>query len=151
MKSPRITPQELGLIKGAMRRVFSRSLLREKIVKSASIEHRDPRRPRVKRWSVCTFCTKKVPSYLCEVDHITPVCPLDKGLVDMNLDDLADNIWCEESNLQLLCKECHLTKTKEEGSVRRRLRSVTKKKRRTLGRQSNCFGRKNFKLSLPTG
>lgn len=117
--NPRISPQERGLIKGAIRRVFGRSALRQQAIEKTRIQYVDPTRKRVTKWSQCPMCEQPVPSYLLEVDHILPVIPLDSSLEEMAWDVLIDNLWCVTDNLRAICKSCHLTKTKEEDKIRR--------------------------------
>lgn len=114
------SPKERGLLKGAIRRLFSRSDLRRKVAASYHIKHHDPMRPRVTKWSWCPLCGVIYPAYQSEVDHINPVIPLDKSLDDLTWDELVDRVWCAEVNLQAVCKECHKEKTKIERKQRRR-------------------------------
>lgn len=119
MKNERLTAKDRGLIKGAIRRVFSRSPLRIGFVKNAMITHSDPERPRVTKWSRCWDCGQPTPTYLIQVDHVLPIVPLDKSLEDMTWDEIVNNIWCSDNNLATLCKICHSVKTKAENSQRR--------------------------------
>ncbi len=114
-----ITPKERGLIKGALRRVFSRSELRKQAIDASRIEHADPERPRVTKWSRCPSCKEPVATYQMEVDHIAPVVPVDSALEHMTADELVNRIWCEPNNLLAICKPCHYTKGKQEASLRR--------------------------------
>jgi 5-methylcytosine-specific restriction endonuclease McrA len=124
----RITPKERGLLKGAARRVFSRSELRKLALAAVSIIHADPERPRVKKWGQCPECTKLVPLYLFQVDHVSPIVPLDTPLEDMSWDSLINNIWCNPENLRAICITCHKTKTKAEAKERAKLRKERKSK-----------------------
>lgn len=119
MANPRITVKERGLIKGALRRVFSRSDLRKEALSKSIIYHVDTTRPRVKKWSLCPECKQPTPSYLMQVDHIIPVVALDGRFEDMTLDQLADNLWCVSSNLLAICTPCHKLKSKAEAKIRR--------------------------------
>lgn len=118
--------KERGLIKGAIRRIFSRSELRAKIILKHTIEHSDPNRPRVTKWGWCAECGIIEARYLLEVDHMLPVVPLNKSLEEMNWDELVDRVWCEESSLQACCKSCHKAKSKAENSERRKLKKGKK-------------------------
>lgn len=118
MLNPRITPQEFGLIKGALRRIFSRSLLRESIMQRVRVEHYSAKRPRVKKWGYCEKCGEVTPEWQLEVDHISPVVPLHLSLKDLTLLELVDRIWCPEDNFQILCLRCHELKTTDEGKIR---------------------------------
>lgn len=120
MRNPRITPKERGLIKGALRRVFSRSELRSLAITLTRVQHEDPSRPRVKKWSYCGLCGVVTPTYLMEVDHVFSVIPVDRTLADMSCDELVDRIWCDPANLMPVCKPCHKEKSRLENKERRR-------------------------------
>lgn len=108
------------MLKGAIRRVFSRSDLRRQVVEESVIQgYTDLSRPRVKTWCRCAVCQKPNPKSYTVADHITPVIPVDSSFEEMSLDDVVDRLWCEKSNLQPICEECHLTKTKLEAKARR--------------------------------
>lgn len=116
----RITDKEIGLLKGAIRRVFSRSELRkEALSKSIIVGYKDPERPRVTKWSICNECKKKEPTYKIEVDHLNPVVPLDTLFKKMDLLEFINRVWCEIEYLQVICKPCHKVKTKSEAKIRR--------------------------------
>lgn len=119
-----ITKKELGLIKGALRRVFSRSDLRRAAILQARIgDYHDPLRPRVTKWSKCYVCKRISPEYLMDCDHKEPIIPLTETLETLvekfGWDSMVNNIWCDISNLGAICKDCHTQKTKQENKVRR--------------------------------
>lgn len=126
--NPRMTKQDVALVSGAIRRAFSRSELRRRVVEASVIAHSDSLRPRVKTWCRCVKCKKPSPKSSMEVDHsFQQVIPLDKSLMDVIVsesgwDNLVNRIWCDVSNLQALCGECHQVKTQEENRIRRRNR-----------------------------
>lgn len=121
----RISDKERNLLKGAIRRVFSRSDLRKKVVELTVVSgYTDPSRPRVKKWSICQCCKQYVPTYTLQVDHKDPVVPLDSSLKDMSWDLVVDRTWCEENNLWAICLNCHKDKTKVEQKERRALKKV---------------------------
>lgn len=129
MNNSRITPKEWGLIKGALRRVFSRSELRNKVIKQSVVSnYNEEARPRVKKWSVCPECNKYTPTYLMVVDHVSPIVPINVSVHEMSIQLIIDNMWCAESNLQPLCKECHSVKTKAENKARRTHKKERSKK-----------------------
>ncbi len=117
--NPRISAKERGLIKGALRRVFSRSDLRRAAMDGQATEHHDPKRPRVKKWAWCAICGEVCPKYLMSVDHLAPIVPITTALEHMDWDEVVNNIWCELNKLQLLCDMCHNAKTKAENAERR--------------------------------
>lgn len=126
MNNPRITPKERGLLKGAIRRVFSRSDLRRKVLDLSEVSHSDPLRPRVRKWSKCATCGKPTPKYLTVIDHIDPVIPVDSSFEHMSLDTVVDRLWCEEINLQPICEVCHTAKTKIEKDQRKEYKKRNK-------------------------
>jgi hypothetical protein len=67
----------------------------------------------------CSICSKIVGPKEIKIDHIEPVVPV-TGFT--NWDDLINRLFCEESGLQAICKDCHQIKTDKENSDRRRLK-----------------------------
>lgn len=64
----------------------------------------------------CAECKKEYPAKEVNVDHIEPVvCPKD-GFV--NWDVYIKRMFCEKSNLQVLCEKCHDVKSAEERKQR---------------------------------
>lgn len=118
MSNPRITPKERNLLKGAIRRVFSRSELRKKVIDAAKVEHSDPKRPRVSKWSRCAVCEQIEAQYRMSVDHIDPIIPVDTALERMTWNTVIDRTWCEENNLQAICPPCHTQKSRLETKQR---------------------------------
>lgn len=123
----RVTKRERGLLKGAIRRVFSRSELRKAAIDLTRIEHTDPSRPRVRKWSRCPLCKLPTATYEMAVDHIQPIVPVTTSFEDMSLDTVVDRTWCELKGLQALCSPCHDSKTKQENAQRR----ANKKRKKT--------------------
>lgn len=60
----------------------------------------------------CNLCKKKFKSTEIQVDHIAPVIDPTVGFRDWNT--YMSRLFCELSNLQVLCKRCHNIKTKRE-------------------------------------
>lgn len=126
MKNPRVTKKERGLIKGSLRRVFSRSELRKAILDASVEMYSDPTRARVKRWSRCAICKKLHPSYAMEVDHKSPIVRFDEVGTDLDANTLIDRLWCEENNLQICCSPCHDQKSALEAKERKAVRDSKK-------------------------
>lgn len=120
MNNSRMTAKERNLVKGAIRRVFSRSELRKAALLRVKVEHSDPNRPRVKTWYYCEYCGELHPQHFLNVDHRDPIVPVYTTLDRMTWDQLVDRIWCEESNLQVLCLTDHLQKSKLEKEERKK-------------------------------
>lgn len=129
----RITKKERGLIKGALRRVFSRSDLRKNALDNSKIaEYTNSKRPKVKTWCKCEMCGGMEAVSNMDVDHKDPVIPLHLSMDDLTLNELADRIWCDPSNLQILCESCHDDKTSRE----RKVRNQHKKEKKLNGQSS---------------
>lgn len=116
-------PKERNLLKGAIRRVFSRSELRRKVVNLSVVNHQDSSRPRVKNWCICPECMQFIPKSYMQVDHQIPIVKIHETLEDLDWNTVVDRIWCDENNLKAICKDCHKKKTKEENKQRRKYRS----------------------------
>lgn len=120
LKNPRITKQEMGLIKGALRRVFGRSELRRNVIDAAiNSSYSDPSRKKVKFWIQCTECGKMEAKSNIQLDHKEPVVPITSSFEEMSVDTVIDRIWCVPENLKPICKRCHNVKTKAENKERR--------------------------------
>lgn len=64
----------------------------------------------------CSSCSKIVGPKEIKIDHIEPVVPL-QGFTTW--DDFINRLFCDETGLQAICKDCHKTKTDKENSDRR--------------------------------
>ena len=62
------------------------------------------------------MCHKLFPAKSVVVDHIEPVVPV-SGF--STWDEVISRMFCPVSGLQVLCKEDHKIKTKEENDLRR--------------------------------
>lgn len=127
MKNPRVTKKEQGLIKGALRRVFSRSDLRKAaLAKNAVPYFFYPRRPLVKNWTFCGECGCIEPKSTLEVDHLDPVIKIQETLDMLTPTELVNRLWCELELLDPKCSDCHLKKTQEENKARREFKKAVK-------------------------
>lgn len=104
-----LSRKDKNLIKGCLRRLFSRSAL----VLSFRNLHLDPinRGPRGGRLYICLCCGDSFPLNKIQVDHIEPVIAIDKTIDDYDLNALVSRIYVDINNLQLLCLDCHKKKT----------------------------------------
>ena len=73
---------------------------------------------RMAKHYVCAECDELYTSKDVQVDHIKPVVDPKVGFVDY--DTLVDRLFCEVSNLQVLCKVCHKAKSKKETVKRKK-------------------------------
>lgn len=115
-KKPKSFNQEAAC-RGALRRVFSRSpVIREvmfKVRREVAKYNQDGSRS--KKDSVqykCNVCGTYTGSTKVAVDHIIPVVSVSEGFIDFNT--FIDRLFCDQSNLQVICDDCHDKKTYEE-------------------------------------
>lgn len=127
MNNPYVTPKERNLIKGALRRVFSRSELRRQVVQLTVVKHEDSKRPRVKTWCKCPQCLEFIPRSYMVVDHIQPIIGTKESLENLSWDTVINRLWCNNNNLIALCNDCHDKKTKRENEERRKFKKENKK------------------------
>lgn len=114
-------------IRGALRRVFSRSpVIREVMFKVRRLVPKyNKDGSRAKKDSVqylCNVCQHWTGSTLVAVDHIIPVVSVDEGFVDF--DTFIDRLFCDASNLQVICDTCHQKKTNAERAERSRKKDL---------------------------
>lgn len=106
-------------------RSFITSVLRNGSRRWAPI-HLTKKKARVARGLYkCAACNNSVPTTKVVkgkrinnvfVDHIKPVVDPVKGFTTW--DDFIERLFCEEDNLQLLCRSCHDNKTEKEKQER---------------------------------
>lgn len=97
MKKPKTLEVKL---RSAIRLIWSRSSERRAVIKAALDENKE---------FVCPLCSKLMPDWAGEVDHISPVGPL------TNWRDVVP--WMDVmfyGPQRLVCKSCHRKKTKED-------------------------------------
>jgi ribosomal protein L44E len=104
-------------IRGALRRTFSRSpVIREVLFKvRREIPKYNKDGSRAKKDAVqyrCNVCQQYVGSTKVSVDHINPVVDVQQGFVDFNT--FITRLFCDATNLQVICDSCHNTKTQIE-------------------------------------
>jgi 5-methylcytosine-specific restriction endonuclease McrA len=104
-------------IRSAIRRVFSRSpVVREvmwKVRRQVPKYNKDG--TKAKKDAVqycCNVCQQWTKSTLIAVDHKIPVIDVENGFVDWN--EFVTRLFCDASNLQVICDACHNTKTNAE-------------------------------------
>jgi len=102
-------------IVAAIRRIYYHSAFRRNLAVRAKVD---------KDYYRCEKCRK-----LCEkveADHINPVVPLTGWA---GYDTFVENLFCDESNIQILCEPCHGKKTAFEATERKRHRALAKGKK----------------------
>lgn len=71
----------------------------------------NPKTKREVSYYQCASCLGKFMQKEVQVDHVKPVVPK-TGFTTW--DKFIENLFCGTKNLQVLCKPCHLAKTKKE-------------------------------------
>jgi hypothetical protein len=124
-KKPKVFNQNAA-IRGAIRRIFSRSPVKIEVLKKIRREVPRYRKDgsRAKRDSVqyqCNVCKEWVGSTKVDVDHLEPVIEVnEQGFVDWNT--FVERLFCGPENLQVICDLCHDKKTHEERMKRQALK-----------------------------
>lgn len=83
----------------------------------------------------CDECGQEVPPTVFDeekrkrvknifVDHIEPI--IDPAIGFTTWDECIERMFCDSSNLQLLCKQCHSAKSQEEIEVVKKRRAASK-------------------------
>lgn len=72
----------------------------------------------------CETCNGIFKQKEIQIDHIEPVVDLD-GFEGWEI--YISRLFCDSSNLQALCKPCHLIKTNIENAKRREIKKLKKK------------------------
>lgn len=83
----------------------------------------------------CEGCGKQVPPTIYDedkrkrmknlfVDHIVPI--IDPAVGFTTWDECIERMFCDSENLQLLCKDCHTIKSREEIEIAKQRRSLNK-------------------------
>jgi len=68
----------------------------------------------------CNLCKQWTKSTAIAVDHIEPVIDVEHGFTDWNA--FVKRLFCEASNLQVVCDDCHQKKTNKERHDRQLLK-----------------------------
>jgi hypothetical protein len=127
-RTRRFSKADKALVVNFIGRAFSRSEYKKQLLDKMLVkDYSDPSRKRVTRWFKCRVCKKMVPAFLGQLDHIEPKIPVGVTSDEISLDELMSRAWCDEKNLQLICKApCHEEKSKLENEERRRIKKENK-------------------------
>lgn len=127
-------------IRSALRRTFSRSPLVKEVIDDTRSEHNKFKNDGslAKRKAVrytCSECNKMFMRKHIAVDHIDPVIPIDSEF--NGWDEFVKRLFCDKSNLQVLCSyfikdkekyggelSCHHKKTQQEKKLRKNHKNV---------------------------
>ena len=122
MKKPKKKPKYNAdsAIRSALRRTFSRSPAVREVMMLVRRERpwfkkdgSTASKPRVEY--LCAKCNKWHMGKDIQVDHAVPVVNPDVGFVDWNT--FIDRLFCDKTNLAVLCKDCHKAKTDHEKAL----------------------------------
>lgn len=101
-----------SFIISALRKASSRYPPRFSTLEEAKTEKKvNPKTNRVAQHYLCAACQKDFTLKDVQVDHVDPIVGLE-GF--KTWDEYIKRMFCEADNLQVLCKECHGSKTKSE-------------------------------------
>lgn len=104
-------------IVGALKRCFSRCYIHHNVLEAALVSETGPRGG--KRY-LCSECCQPFSRKEVQVDHIDPVVPTIMQQKDMNWNYFMSRLFCNEDNLQVLCRGCHTRKTNRERKERKK-------------------------------
>jgi 5-methylcytosine-specific restriction endonuclease McrA len=98
-----------GFITSALRSASRRWPPKYECLKAACVGvQRNPKTNRDAKHYLCKACGEVFPQKQVQVDHIDPIGHC------VSWDLFIEKLFCESGNLQVVCKECHKKKTKEE-------------------------------------
>lgn len=98
-----------GFITSALRSAMRRWPPKYEAIKAAYVGTRiNPKTKRMAQRFCCAACGKACLRNNVQVDHTLPI-----GTC-ATWDEFIERLFCEQDNLQVLCKKCHKKKTKEE-------------------------------------
>jgi len=121
-----------SFITSALRAAFRRWPPKFDVLKSAFIDKRiNKKTGKLASHYRCAKCRKAFPATGVQVDHTKPVVNTRDGFVTW--DTFINNLYCEEDNLQVMCKACHKLKTAEE----RKERNESSKPVSTVGKRNS--------------
>jgi hypothetical protein len=70
---------------------------------------------------LCPICGERKHRLLAKLDHKEPVIDPRVGFIDWNT--YIDRLFCDPSNLQVICIDCHTKKTKDENDLRKKYKT----------------------------
>lgn len=107
-----------SFIKGGLRSASQRWPPKYRILSEACIGQKlNPASGRVAKFYKCNKCKNDFVAKDVEVNHIIPVVPV-TGF--KSWDDTIERMFCEKEGLEVLCKPCHKSITKQENEERKK-------------------------------
>lgn len=111
----------LAIVISAVRKSFCRHSPEYAKALSKVVDYSGPRGGR--RW-YCEKCGLKLAHTETFVDHIEPIIPLNQSVINLTFKELYERCWTTSDNLQVLCKPCHMIKSKQENKERREYKNL---------------------------
>lgn len=100
-----------GFIRAGLRAKFTRYPVKYKVKNAARRDKPKNKKGRHKYEYQCAYCKKYYMDKEVQVDHIVPCGSL---RTPEDLVSFVPALFCEEEDLQVLCKPCHQKKTNKE-------------------------------------
>lgn len=108
-----------SFVKSALRSASQRWPVKYKVLSEAYVGQKiNESSGRLAKHYKCKSCNIDYPAKNVQVDHIKPIIDPSSGFTTW--DDVIYNMFCERDNLQVLCKNCHSEKSKEESVQRKK-------------------------------
>ena len=90
-------------------------------------------------WYKCAMCQEEYKRDQVDIDHIKPIVSLKDGFTTW--DDYINALFCPKEGFQILCQNCHETKTMIEDTMRMQYKTTLKE----YEEEENVDFRKNKK------
>lgn len=106
-----------SFVKGALRSASQRWPPKYRVLSSACVGTRlNPASGRFAKFYHCNSCGSDYPAKEVEVNHVIPVVPI-TGFDSW--DGVIRRMFCEDKDLEVVCKPCHKAITKKENEQRK--------------------------------
>jgi hypothetical protein len=106
-----------SFVKGGLRSASQRWPPKYKVLNEACVGQKvNPASGRLAKFYTCNICKEAFPAKLVEVNHIIPVVPV-TGFDSW--DGVIERMFCEKEHLEVCCKPCHKTISKQENQERK--------------------------------
>lgn len=114
-----------SFITSCLRGGFRRYPPKYEVLKEAFVDKRvNEKSKRISAHYLCNECKQIFPTKEVQVDHVLPIVDPEEGF--LSWDKFIANLFCEKSNLQVLCTFCHTKKTKKENTKRKEINANCK-------------------------
>jgi len=108
-----------GYITSTLRKGFTRWPAKYEALKQAMVGRKlNKKTGRMAAHYTCAMCHKHFVSTEIQIDHVAPVVDVKKGFVSWDV--YIERLFCEASNLQVVCIPCHKKKSAVENKERKK-------------------------------